>query len=93
MEPPLGIMEIPYTIESVSFTPGSQLIMYTDSITEATNPAGDLYGEQRLEALVAQGNNQDAATLKKEIVDSVSDFTSGIKHLDDVTLAIVEYAG
>jgi len=93
MEPPLGIMEIPYTIESVSFTPGSQLIMYTDGITEATNPAGDLYGEQRLEALVAQGNNQDAATLKKEIVDSISDFTSGIKHLDDVTLAIVEYAG
>jgi hypothetical protein len=31
--------------------------------------------------------------MKNSIVDPISDFTSGMKPLNDVTLAIVEYAG
>ena len=31
--------------------------------------------------------------MKNSIVDAISDFTSGMKPPNDVTLAIVEYAG
>ena len=93
MEPPIGIMAMPYTIASTAFAAGAKLIMYTDGITEATNPAGELYGEQRLETLILQRPDQAAAVLKESIVEAISVFTSGINHLDDVTLAIVEYTG
>lgn len=89
--PPIGIMVLPYEIESIAFKPGDKLIMYTDGITEAASPDGALYGEPGLEALIAQRADQEAGILKNSIIDAITTFTAGIRHLDDVTLSIVEY--
>ena len=50
---PLGVREGEiYDQISVPFEPGDLLLLYSDGITEARNPAGELFGVERLEECV-----------------------------------------
>ncbi len=54
---PLGISESADTFEShaqVEMHPGTRIFLYSDGITEAASAEGELYGQQRLEALVSR---------------------------------------
>lgn len=87
---PLGIVDISYTIDTVPFDRKSKLVMYTDGITEAMNPGGDLYEDERLLKLVRDQRTQSAEDLNITILEDVSGFSAGAEHLDDSTLSIVE---
>lgn len=88
--PPLGIMELPYEVDQTVFDRKSKLVMYTDGITESSNPEGELYEEPRLLELITQNQSLSAGDLKQSILKSVELFSDGTVHLDDVTLSIVE---
>lgn len=46
---PMAAMEgVKYREFTLEFNPGDQIFLYTDGVTEALNPAQELYGEQRL---------------------------------------------
>ena len=79
-----------YEIDSAEFLTGTKLVMYTDGITEASNPAGDLFEDQRLFDLVTLEKKRGADDLKSVILVNVTVFSDGTQHLDDVTLSIVE---
>ena len=79
-----------YEIDSAEFLTGTKLVMYTDGITEASNPAGDLFEDQRLFDLVTLEKKRGADDLKSVILENVTVFSDGTQHLDDVTLSIVE---
>ena len=64
--------------------------MYTDGITEAMNPGGDLYEDERLLKLVRDQRTQSAEDLKITILEDVAGFSAGTEHPDDSTLSIVE---
>ncbi len=89
--PPLGIISCPFEVETVAFTPGAKLVMYTDGITEAADPEGVLYEEDRLESLLTSCRRQDADQLKNSVIAEILAFTVGREPEDDVTLAVVEY--
>ena len=47
----LGVFaESTYEQAEFAIAPGDRVILYTDGITEARNPAGDEFGEERLAA-------------------------------------------
>ena len=60
---PLGISPVSsYEETSFTFHPGDRLSLYTDGLLEARNPSGELYGFERLNALLgAQPTAEDAA--------------------------------
>ncbi len=89
--PPLGIVSCPFDLETVDFPPGSRLVMYTDGITEAADPEGVLYEEDRLESLLTRCRRQDADALKNSILAELLEFTAGREQDDDVTLAVVQF--
>lgn len=91
--PPLGIAAVAFETESVSFEPGTRLVMYTDGVTEAANAAGELYEEQRLESLLTEHRRLDAGALKDTVMAEVFGFSAGSRQCDDVTLAVVEHTG
>ena len=91
--PPLGIADVSFETESVSFEPGARLVMYTDGVTEAANAGGELYEEQRLESLLTEHRRQDAGALKDTVMAAVFGFSAGSRQCDDVTLAVVEHTG
>ena len=52
---PLGVRDNPYEQMTFALEPGDRLLLYTDGVTEARNPSNDLYGLERLCAVVAGG--------------------------------------
>ena len=89
--PPLGILSCTFEAETTAFMPGTKLIMYTDGVTEAASPDGELYEEQRLESLLTKHRHQDAGDLKDTVMAEVFKFSAGSRQCDDVTLAVVEH--
>ena len=89
--PPLGITTVSFEAEPARFESGAKLVMYTDGVTEAANPDGDLYEERRLESLLTEHRSQNAGDLKDTVITTVFEFSAGSRQCDDVTLAVVEY--
>jgi serine phosphatase RsbU (regulator of sigma subunit) len=63
------------------------LVLYTDGVTEATSPAGEELGEDRLSELLRCPGHLPAPTLFETIVAAVRTL-SGRQQADDITLVI-----
>ncbi len=78
---PLGMLPSTYTSHTVEFQPGSELLLYTDGITEALNAKNEEFGFERLHALAAQhGLCTDL------LLQEVSTFAGGRPANDDATI-------
>jgi sigma-B regulation protein RsbU (phosphoserine phosphatase) len=85
--------ENPMQQVDLSLQPGDMIIYYTDGLTEAENPAGDFYGESRLEAVIMQVATAPVQTVLDAIIQDVEAFTEGLSLADDLTLFIMRYTG
>lgn len=83
----------PLEAVDVDLESGDMLVYYTDGVTEAENPQGDFYGEDRLVEVVLQNTSESADTVMNRIIDSVDVFCDGAPPFDDLTLMIVKYMG
>lgn len=90
---PLGMFDDShYHQHFIRFEPGQALVIYTDGLTEAANPEGEEYGQDRLAKRVLDGLqvHLPAKQLIDHVRKGVADFT-GRKFLDDDgTLFIVK---
>ena len=75
------------TVAEVQLSPGDILILYTDGITEAANPAGEEFGEERLLHLLRTSRDLPAADLLKKVLNEVQQFSPG-EQGDDLTLIV-----
>jgi DNA-binding GntR family transcriptional regulator len=66
------------------------LVAYTDGITEAANPSGELWGLERLERLLLSCGKMSSAEIVERILSEVSDFANGEAQRDDVTLVVMK---
>ena len=93
--PPLCVMDdFEYPTETFQLEPGDTLLLSTDGITEAMDPAESLYGRERLESLLA---SMGAAASAQELVDAVTAdvvrFADGAEPYDDITVLVLSYLG
>lgn len=65
-------------------------MLYTDGITEAENPAGELYGIDRLCQVVSRHWSAPAESVQQAVIDDVTAFISSQKVLDDLTLVVLK---
>ena len=91
---PIGVLpDEVYTEVCVPIGPGDSLLVYSDGITEACNPNGEQYGQERLIAAFEAG--REAALVPFALLDSLQQtlkgFTGGAPALDDQTAIIVEW--
>jgi sigma-B regulation protein RsbU (phosphoserine phosphatase) len=85
---PLGIdADENYADCAQRFWPGDALIFYTDGITEARAPGGELFGPERLDRILLAGDS-NAKALAAETIRAVEDFTGGAAPTDDRTLLV-----
>jgi sigma-B regulation protein RsbU (phosphoserine phosphatase) len=85
---PLGILPDQLYCESVQrLQAGDQIVFYTDGITEAHNPAGELFGTARLDQVLELCTLQ-ASALLDTVLQAVKEFTAGRPAEDDRTVII-----
>jgi sigma-B regulation protein RsbU (phosphoserine phosphatase) len=77
-----------YEQAEVALAPGDRLLFYTDGITEARNPDGEEYGEDRLAAAAIAVRSAPAESVKDAVLADVNGFTGG-RFEDDATLIVV----
>jgi sigma-B regulation protein RsbU (phosphoserine phosphatase) len=87
---PLGVSaDENFKERTLALVPGDQVIFYTDGITDATNPAGEMFGLERLD-LVLEECSEHASDLLKEVMTEIDLFTDGRAAADDRTLIVAK---
>lgn len=90
----LGVMpDVEFADHTVQLRPGDRLVFYTDGVTEACDPANELYGEARLIAEVRARGDGASAALLDGICDSLTSFAGGAAQSDDITLVVLTWRG
>lgn len=70
---------------------GDRLFLYTDSIVEEENRAGECFGYERLEELLIEHTESDAKTLSESLLQSLVEHMGRPRFDDDVTIFCVDY--
>ena len=92
--PLMGVLpEARYDEQSLELKPGDTLLVYSDGLTEAMNERGDLYGDERLEALLPRLRDLTPAVLGARLVREVELFTADERQSDDLSLVILRREG
>lgn len=86
----LGVSEqARWTQKIVKLAPGDLMVLYTDGITEAINPQGQMFGEERLlDALLANAH-RSIQEIKHQVLEELHDFVGGTPRQDDIALVIL----
>ena len=85
----LGVFpETGYQQAECALERGDRLIFYTDGITEARDPHGEEYTEERLAEAALRVRANDAAAIKDALLQDVTTFCAG-RFDDDATLIVV----
>src|SRR5882724_235786 len=88
---PLGMFrDTRYHEYYLSFEPGEVLVLYTDGVTEATNPAGEEFGRDRLGTAVRTAANLPARELIASVQNEVLSWTDGKGASDDITFFVIK---
>jgi sigma-B regulation protein RsbU (phosphoserine phosphatase) len=85
----LGAMSnMTYEQESIKLDRGDLLFLYTDGLSEAENPEGDMYDEERVEEFVIRNRDLDIDEIVELLATEVKAFMNGMERKDDLTLLI-----
>ena len=89
---PLGIDEqSPYSEFTVGLGRGDLVLVYTDALTEAMNPAGQQLGEDGLVALARGLEGNDPRRIGTDMLAGVARHRAGRPADDDVTLLALRH--
>jgi len=81
---PLGLGQSSYPEKTVALQPGTQILLYTDGITEAMSATDEEYGPARL---IQHFHDPEACV--NGLIAEVQAFGSGSKHTDDATAVLM----
>jgi hypothetical protein len=91
-DPPVGVLE-PFAFErhEVVLQPGDRVVLFTDGVSEARSPAGELFGAERVSRILT---SLPATVSGRELVDrleqDVLTFTGGV-YTDDTAILHFQY--
>ena len=85
-----GMDGIKYRQNELQLTPGDQIFLYTDGVTEATDKNNQLYGEERLLETVNRNIVMDTRKLCEAVKADVDKFVGEAPQFDDITMLSVE---
>jgi sigma-B regulation protein RsbU (phosphoserine phosphatase) len=86
----LGAVEQPEMSErTISLTAGDRLFMYTDGLTEAFSPSGDMFGEGRLTDVLGSLKEEPAEKILALVEDRLNEFSDTVPPADDLTMLVV----
>jgi len=92
--PAIGLAEDFHArMESIGFSKGDSLLLYTDGVTEVSNISNEEFGQDRLAALVQQHADHPATDLLQAVRRELSVFGGNKPLVDDVTMVALRISG
>src|SRR5215475_6794670 len=89
---PVGLVpEAEYTTVCLKLEPGDTLVLFSDGVTEAMDPAEQLFGVQRLREVLNGQAQAPLEDLQQIVLQAVENFERGGSQADDLTLLLVRY--
>jgi sigma-B regulation protein RsbU (phosphoserine phosphatase) len=88
---PLGLFKgRSYELQRRQLEPGDLLLVFTDGVTEANDPAENEFGEDRLIEVARLHADADVHALTDRVFDAIAEFSRGLHNPhDDITLVTV----
>jgi sigma-B regulation protein RsbU (phosphoserine phosphatase) len=80
-------------VETIGFSQGDSLLLYTDGVTEVLNISNEQFGQERLAELVQQHADRPAPDLLQAVRQAVSAFGGSRPLMDDVTMVALKISG
>jgi serine phosphatase RsbU (regulator of sigma subunit) len=74
----------------VAFEAGDRILVYSDGVTEAADPSGEMFTQQRLEEVVALHSASSAADILNAVIVNVRDWRQSETFEDDVSMLLIE---
>ena len=81
-----GMDGVKYSANEIKLSPGDQLFLYTDGVTEAKNGADAFYGEERLKEVVNAHLKEGPTEIVKSVGEDVASFVGEAEQFDDITM-------
>lgn len=78
------------SVEKLTLRQDDMLVIYTDGITEAMNPAREQFGEARLLAAIKRHGHRTAQEFAEALNEEILEFTAGELQNDDITLVAIK---
>jgi sigma-B regulation protein RsbU (phosphoserine phosphatase) len=75
---------------SILLPPGSVLLLYSDGVTDETDPPGEPFGMRRFMAVLSELAETSANDICNGIFNALAQHRSGNPQFDDVTLVVVK---
>ena len=86
-----GMEGMKYRAGSMMLEPGDKIFQYTDGVTEATNINNELYGMERLGAILNKVKNGTPHEILPAIKKDIDEFVGEAEQFDDITMLCLEY--
>ncbi|HPS52910.1 MAG TPA: SpoIIE family protein phosphatase [Phycisphaerae bacterium] len=88
---PLGFSDAEvYAQHSVIFNDGDVFVFYSDGLIQATDAAGNVFGEERLKHHITMNAQMSAEIVCQKLIEAVKTFTGKPSQLDDLTCIVVK---
>ncbi len=86
----LGVMSgFTFRQDEVTLAPGEIAVLYTDGVSEAMDANDEEFGVERLQAVFAERQPQNAREVSEAVFDAVHAFAGETPQSDDITCLIV----
>ena len=90
----LGVMEdMGYETVRFQLKPGDTLFMYSDGVTEATNPEDQLFSDEYLQECLLELKDLPVKELTQVMVDRINAFAREAPQADDITILVLRFNG
>ncbi len=87
---PLGMLpDFSFEQESVPLDEDCLLVAYSDGVTEAMNAQEEMFGEERIAAVIDQHKHAPASEIIDHLVSAVKTFAAGYPQSDDITVVVM----
>lgn len=85
--------DLPFEEGEEALSPGDKVFLYTDGVTDVKNKNNELYGTERLYALLEKIKNEPVTEIVNAIQTSLATFGHDVAAQDDISMMCFEFNG
>jgi serine phosphatase RsbU (regulator of sigma subunit) len=90
----MGVLaDLSYAEGNIVLQPNDTLFLYTDGISEAMDPEGHEFSEERLLESLSKSHHQSLELVFSNVTEAVHAFAAGAPQSDDITCLALRYRG